>query len=381
MNFPVPSPNYYQPQPVYFQRNISIQETRLTNPVYQPKPEMMPSNNIPQYQHPYQQMSSPTPEPINTTNPATQNCYVIGPHHQPIMSQYPPNCPPQQIVMSPPPPQYSSDVTNSMNYQVQTPTNPVLPTSSPSSDIPDVRHQFLSSQFACQPGQVVMLPPLSEDRTVQTIQILTPVPGTSPVHHTVQTIVLPIIVPEVKSENIIQDEEMFLNKIDGTGLPQVMQGIDLDQVKQFAAEFKTARISLGLTQAQVGQALNKVWTEDQISVSQSSICRFEKLEITALQVKKLLPALQTWLAWAKQRQSEGLPVLVHEELDFKEIKKRKRRTVFNQETVAALVEEFDQNNTPNSLQLSVIAERLGLDKETTRVWFCNKRQQIRKSVD
>ena len=266
-----------------------------------------------------------------------------------------------------------------MNYQVQTSTNPVLPTSS--SDIPDVRHQFLSSQFACQPGQVVMLPPLSEDRTVQTIQILTPVPGTSPVHHTVQTIVLPIIVPEVKSENIIQDEEMFLNKIDGTGLPQVMQGIDLDQVKQFAAEFKTARISLGLTQAQVGQALNKVWTEDQISVSQSSICRFEKLEITALQVKKLLPALQTWLAWAKQRQSEGLPVLVHEELDFKEIKKRKRRTVFNQDTVAALVEEFDQNNTPNSLQLSVIAERLGLDKETTRVWFCNKRQQIRKSVD
>ena len=68
MNFPVPSPNYYQPQPVYFQRNISIQETRLTNSVYQPEPEMMPSNNIPQYQHPYQQMSSPTPEPINTTN-------------------------------------------------------------------------------------------------------------------------------------------------------------------------------------------------------------------------------------------------------------------------------------------------------------------------
>ena len=238
---------------------------------------------------------------------------------------------------------------------------------------------------------MVLLPPLSEDQTVQTIQVLTPIPGTSPVQHSVQTIVLPImkvnppqnIVPtsEIKPETIIQDEDMYLNKIDGTGLPQVMQGIDLDQVKRFAAEFKSARIALGLTQAQVGQALNKVSTDDQISVSQSSICRFEKLEITALQVKKLLPALQTWLAWAKQRQSEGLPVLVHEDLDFKEMKKRKRRTVFNQRTVSALIEEFDQNQTPNSLQLYAIAERLGLDKETTRVWFCNKRQQIRKSVD
>ena len=100
---------------------------------------------------------------------------------------------------------------------------------------------------------------------------------------------------------MINEEDLYLNKIDETGLPQVMQGIDLDQVKRFAAEFKTARINLGLTQAQVGEALNTCSTADQISVSQSTICRFEKLEITALQVKKLLPALRAWLDWAVTR--------------------------------------------------------------------------------
>ena len=93
------------------------------------------------------------------------------------------------------------------------------------------------------------------------------------------------------------------------------------------------------------------------------------------QVKKLLPALQSWLAWAQRRQAEGLPVLVQ---DGVQRHKRKRRTVFNQETVAALVAEFEQNSSPTGGQLSDIADRLGLDRETTRVWFCNKRQQSKK---
>jgi len=281
-----------------------------------------------------------------------------------------------------------------------------FPTSPPSNtfDIPDLRQQFLQTQYVGQPGQVVVMPPLGPDRSVQTIQILTPLPGL-PGQHSVQTIVLPImklgnsmpsavqqqvVLPPPKFEdnddedaqdNIINDDDLLLNKIDSTGLPKVMQGIDLDQVNKFASEFKSARISLGLTQTQVGQALNKITQDDSLSVSQSTICRFEKLEITALQVKKLLPALQSWLTWARQRQADGLPVILHDGEEVKEMKKRKRRTVFNHETVTALNTEFDQNNSPSSCQMADIADRLGLDKETTRVWFCNKRQQIRKSID
>ena len=176
-------------------------------------------------------------------------------------------------------------------------------------------------------------------------------------------------------------QDVMLNELDGTGLPKVMQGIDLDQVKQFAAEFKAARLSLGLTQTQVGQALHSsvVEGEENISVSQSTICRFEKLEITALQVKKLLPALRSWLDWAKHRQSQGLPIILTEGSDqSRDIKKRKKRTVFNKDTQRVLSEEFEQNNSPTSAQLSEMADRLRLDRETVRVWFCNKRQTIKK---
>ena len=248
---------------------------------------------------------------------------------------------------------------------------------------------------------------MSADKSVQTIQVLTPVSDQAPGQFTVQTIVLPIMVdtnspcqpvsppshhpplPAPPTTTVpvpapLQEvnEDVMLNELDGTGLPKVMQGINLDQVKLFAAEFKAARQSLGLTQSQVGQALNSRVVEgetENISVSQSTICRFEKLEITALQVKKLLPSLRSWLDWAKQRQVQGLPVLVGDGQEAsKDTKKRKKRTVFNKETQKILSEEFDQSNSPSSTQLSEIADRLGLDRETVRVWFCNKRLSIRK---
>lgn len=216
-----------------------------------------------------------------------------------------------------------------------------------------------------------------------------------------QTIVLPIIKVEntmsankvvprqevdikqnTNSEIVVkaEDDTIMLNEVDSTGLPKVMQGIDLEQVKQFAAEFKSARLSLGLTQTQVGQALTNNTTEEGVAVSQSTICRFEKLEITALQVKKLLPALQSWLLEAKERHKQGLPVIVQENLDGKDNKKRKKRTVFNQDTVNALCIEFDLQPSPSSSHLSEIADRMGLDKETVRVWFCNKRQNLKKNT-
>ena len=176
-----------------------------------------------------------------------------------------------------------------------------------------------------------------------------------------------------------EDDSIMLNEVDSTGLPKVMQGIDLEQVKQFAAEFKSARLSLGLTQTQVGQALTSSTSEEGVAVSQSTICRFEKLEITALQVKKLLPALQSWLQEARERHKQGLPVIV-QDMDGKDNKKRKKRTVFNQDTVNALCVEFDRQPSPSSHHLSDIADRMGLDKETVRVWFCNKRQNLKKNT-
>lgn len=53
---------------------------------------------------------------------------------------------------------------------------------------------------------------------------------------------------------------------DGAGA----EGIDLDEINEFAQAFKLQRLSLGLTQTQVGQALS---VTEGPAYSQSAICR------------------------------------------------------------------------------------------------------------
>lgn len=51
----------------------------------------------------------------------------------------------------------------------------------------------------------------------------------------------------------------------------MVDGINLDEIKEFAKAFKLRRLSLGLTQTQVGQALS---VTEGPAYSQSAICRF-----------------------------------------------------------------------------------------------------------
>lgn len=50
----------------------------------------------------------------------------------------------------------------------------------------------------------------------------------------------------------------------------MVDGINLDEIKEFAKVFKLRRLSLGLTQTQVGQALS---VTEGPAYSQSAICR------------------------------------------------------------------------------------------------------------
>ena len=324
MNFPIPPPSYFTPpsMSVPVPNNFTLNQRFL-----KPGPEKNlnnPNSYVIQPPQTSYGTSPPSPFPMLPVGVETQfsNPPVLGQGnlYRPGYVCQPPECPPAQPLYQqlPVPPQMCAQ-----NVQLSCPpavsAGPAA--AAPGQEIPDLRPQFLTTQYRGQPGQVVVLPPLQGDGSLQTIQILTPAHSTNSTQYsahstpyTVQTIVLPIMklqpastqpTPEQVQEDPAEDsimastststslvsspaeEEMYLNKIDGTGLPSVMQGIDLDQVKQFAAEFKAARIRLGLTQTQVGQALNSSQVvEDQAAcVSQSTICRFEKLEITALQVE------------------------------------------------------------------------------------------------
>ncbi|XP_073519338.1 POU domain, class 6, transcription factor 1 isoform X2 [Phyllobates terribilis] len=152
-------------------------------------------------------------------------------------------------------------------------------------------------------------------------------------------------------------------------------GINLEEIREFAKDFKIRRLSLGLTQTQVGQALTA--TEGP-AYSQSAICRFEKLDITPKSAQKLKPVLEKWLNEAEIRNLEGQQNLM-EFVGGEPSKKRKRRTSFTPQAVEALNIYFEKNALPTGQEITDIAKELNYDREVVRVWFCNRRQTLKNT--
>ncbi|EUB63221.1 POU domain-containing transcription factor [Echinococcus granulosus] len=80
-------------------------------------------------------------------------------------------------------------------------------------------------------------------------------------------------------------------KISATALNDTNEHIE--DIRRFARAFKMKRLSLGLTQTQIGRALT---AGDGPAYSQSAICRFEKLDITPKSAQRIKPVLERWLA-------------------------------------------------------------------------------------
>uniref|UniRef100_A0A3Q3WW65 POU domain protein n=1 Tax=Mola mola TaxID=94237 RepID=A0A3Q3WW65_MOLML len=153
------------------------------------------------------------------------------------------------------------------------------------------------------------------------------------------------------------------------------EGINLEEIREFAKNFKIRRLSLGLTQTQVGQALTA--TEGP-AYSQSAICRFEKLDITPKSAQKLKPVLEKWLAEAEHWNQKGQQNLM-EFVGGEPSKKRKRRTSFTPQAIEALNSYFEKNALPTGQEITEIARELNYDREVVRVWFCNRRQTLKNT--
>ncbi|KAK3515387.1 hypothetical protein QTP70_018722 [Hemibagrus guttatus] len=194
--------------------------------------------------------------------------------------------------------------------------------------------------------------------------------------------------------------------------PSEVDGVNLEEIREFAKAFKIRRLSLGLTQTQVGQALSA--TEGP-AYSQSAICRhtilrshfflpqeaqestiassltgklnpgllyparFEKLDITPKSAQKIKPVLERWMAEAEARHRSGMQNLT-EFIGSEPSKKRKRRTSFTPQALEILNSHFEKNTHPSGQEMTEIAEKLNYDREVVRVWFCNKRQALKNTI-
>ncbi|XP_059472404.1 POU domain, class 6, transcription factor 2 [Neocloeon triangulifer] len=179
----------------------------------------------------------------------------------------------------------------------------------------------------------------------------------------------------------------------------VVDGINLDEIKEFAKAFKLRRLSLGLTQTQVGQALS---VTEGPAYSQSAICSalatqmyctaaqiasqqqamFEKLDITPKSAQKIKPVLERWMKEAEEsnyRYKSGHNQLT-EFIGVEPSKKRKRRTSFTPQALEILNVHFERNTHPSGAEITALAQQLGYEREVIRIWFCNKRQALKNTV-
>ncbi|XP_075772158.1 POU domain, class 2, transcription factor 2 isoform X9 [Pelodiscus sinensis] len=187
---------------------------------------------------------------------------------------------------------------------------------------------------------------------------------------------------------------------------------DLEELEQFARTFKQRRIKLGFTQGDVGLAMGKLYGND---FSQTTISRFEALNLSFKNMCKLKPLLEKWLNDAETMSVDStLPSpnqLSSPSLGFDGLpgRRRKKRTsietnvrfaleksflactvnLWNSSpeegvkarTLAGIRKEpdrFTENQKPTSEEILLIAEQLNMEKEVIRVWFCNRRQKEKR---
>ena len=136
-------------------------------------------------------------------------------------------------------------------------------------------------------------------------------------------------------------------------------------LEKFLTEFRLKRTELQLSQTAVCRTLNHLYGS---GFEQSTLSRFESGQ---LKYKTMVQ---------KKRQiAEALKVLEnkHDENDMDETslraKKRRCRAVFDFKVKESLERYYSQNHKPSSSELASIGEKLHLQKDVVRVWFCNRR--------
>jgi len=150
---------------------------------------------------------------------------------------------------------------------------------------------------------------------------------------------------------------------------------DLEELEQFAKMFKQKRIKLGYTQGDVGLAMGKLYGND---FSQTTISRFEALNLSFKNMCKLKPLLSKWLEVVSAQDTGshlgGNPNVYCNSLNSPDAigRRRKKRTSIESTVRIALERAFNQNPKPTSEEIQFVSDSLNMEKEVIRVWFCNR---------
>nr|XP_012774627.1 POU domain, class 2, transcription factor 1 isoform X7 [Maylandia zebra] len=275
-----------------------------------------------------------------------------------------------------------------------------LPLSQPIQIAPSLQQQNLSlPQFvlvqpghpiatSLQPQFIISQAPQAQQGILQAQSLLTQLPQSQPnLLSTQPSITLatqPATPTRTTATTPIQSLPHSQTPPKRLDTPTLEEPSDLEELEQFAKTFKQRRIKLGFTQGDVGLAMGKLYGND---FSQTTISRFEALNLSFKNMCKLKPLLEKWLNDAvcaenlTSDQSLSSPsALGSQGMGIEGInRRRKKRTSIETNIRVALEKSFlEQNQKPTSEEITMIADQLNMEKEVIRVWFCNRRQKEKR---
>ena len=154
---------------------------------------------------------------------------------------------------------------------------------------------------------------------------------------------------------------------------------EVDEYNEFATIFRNHRLKLGYTHADV---IQQVGIRYGYFSSIDTIAKFELIQLPLKIVRELKPVLQMWLKdtvkAAGTSEEEMKEIIVHASTSINPKRERKRRTNVDSVIKSQLEEEFRRKRTPSQSEMQAMANRMGMEKEFIRVWFCNRRQRQKK---
>lgn len=191
----------------------------------------------------------------------------------------------------------------------------------------------------------------------------------SPNNANVSSVIIDETIDETDNHESNLLEQLTIDNISD----EETENITREELENFAKKFKQRRIKLGFTQADVGLGLGELYGN---VFSQTTICRFEALQLSFKNMCKLQPLLFKWLDEVDQS-SFGVNGIFSKGVCPS--RKRKKRTSIDMNLKTTLETLFIKNPKPSAQEISDMANQLNLGKEVVRVWFCNRRQKEKKS--
>ena len=144
-----------------------------------------------------------------------------------------------------------------------------------------------------------------------------------------------------------------------------------EEAHRFVQEFKARRISLKLTQSDIGEELN---LRAGARYGQSYISRMESIQLSTAIVLRMKPLLEKLLDEKEEERRRLKQNMDFDEEEYQVDRKRKKRTNFTPEQSILLTKYFADQSRPSPQEIDDIARKIDVDRNSVKMWFNNKRQ-------